>query len=74
MFAHLVSNRLVPSPEIPSDVIAKMVEVCLVAVAVAREGLLDEIIRLPERVTLRGENIVQVHELIEAFDLEDWLY
>jgi len=74
MFAHLVSNRLVPSPEVPSDTIAHMVDSCLTAVRFARQGFLDGVIELPSGVSHKGATSAQVHELIEAFELEDWLY
>ena len=74
MFAHLVANRLVPTPEVPSDTIGLMVDACLVAVSHAREGRLEEVVTLPERVTHNGVPTAQVHEIVDAFDLEDWLY
>jgi hypothetical protein len=73
MFAHLVSNRLVPSPEVPSDTIALIVNACLLAVKAVREGNLDEVIQLPDRVSHNGAATAQAHELIDAFDLEDWI-
>lgn len=74
MFAHLLSNRLVPTPEVPSDAIALIVNVCLSAVVAVREGRLDEVIVLPDSVTHNGASTAQAHEIVEAFDLEDWLY
>ena len=73
MFANLVSNRLVPSPEVPSDTVALIVNVCLLAVKAVREGNLDEVIQLPDRVSHNGAATAQAHELVEAFDLDDWL-
>ena len=74
MFAHLVSNRLVPTPEVPSTMIAQIVDICLKAVSLARQGWLEEVIELPEGITHNNSNVAQVHEIIEAFDLEDWLF
>lgn len=73
MFAHLVSNRLVPSPEVPSETVALIVNVCLLAVKAVREGNLDEVIQLPNRVSHNGAATAQAHELVEAFDLDDWI-
>lgn len=74
MFAHLVSNRLVPSSEVPSDTLALVVNVCIHAVKSVRDGRLNEVIALPDRVTHNGASHAEAHEIVEAFDLDDWLY
>lgn len=74
MFTHLVHGSVVPSPAVPEEVTGHLVRFCLEAVDYAMNGELEKVMELPSNIKYRGERSMLVHEVIEAFDLEDWLY
>jgi len=66
ILVHLTSNHYPPVPKI-------MVPTCIEAIDKANEGEWDEMIKMPEGVSYKGEDEAPVHAIVEQHHLEFWV-
>lgn len=66
LLVHLTSNHYPPVPK-------SMVEPCIQAIDHANEGNWDEMIKMPDGVSYKGEPEAPVHAIVEQHHLEFWI-